>query len=277
MDKFLFLFIKDLKVLYILVRRLKSKGLKYTIMEDRHLPYRNSLVISNREGIKEIKKYRKFKKVKHLYSFINYDQYPNYDSLVIHIIRKIRGIESYYNLICSVDPGENNIGIAYFLDYSLLTTEIFHNKYDVLDNINLYTLSLKPNFLTIKIGRGNIKSMRDILFLFIDEDSDYQLEDQDAEILLVDEFGSSKKHKPKRYYEFGNQLRIIKENITQDEKAAIRIGLRKGEQLSYEQLEKIINRKIPIAELKRIQKLSRKKTQSKFSLSRNLAKRVYLG
>jgi uncharacterized membrane protein YjjP (DUF1212 family) len=65
--------------------------------------------------------------------------------------------------------------------------------------------------------------------------------------------------------------------ISRDEKAAIWIGIKEGHPISYEQLVKIINKDVPIHELKNIQRISRKISGGKYSLSLNQARKVYLG
>lgn len=277
MERFLFLFVRDLRVFYFLTKKLKAQGFEFSVFDEKYIPKRASVIVTDEEGKEEIENLPKFQKRSHHYEFIKYENYPNYATLIIQIIKKIRDIGQFYKLTCAIDPGQKNIGLAYFLDERLLNTELFHHSIDVIQNINLYTLSLKPTRFEIKIGRGNLKSMRDIVRLLLGSNEEYVLEQEDFEIMLVDERGSSQRHKPKNYYELSTRYSLIRENISRDEKAAIRIGLRPGERLDYDTLEQILNCQITSSDLKNIQRLSRRKTKGKYSLSRKLAKKVFLG
>lgn len=280
MDKFLFLYIKDLRIFYHLTKKLKSKGMEYSIFEGDYFPYRDTLIISDFEGIEEIKKNPRFKTINNLYEFINYDKYPNFNTLYVNILKEIKHIKQFSEMICAVDPGEENIGLAYFLDKKLLTTELVHNPLDVIENLNLYIYSLNPIRVLIKVGKGNLKSMRDVLLMILGNAKDGEPNDlpecNNLEIQLVDEEGSSQKKIVKNELnsqKFSNN----KITISRDEKAAIWIGIKEGHPISYEQLVKIINKDVPIHELKNIQRISRKISGGKYSLSLNQARKVYLG
>ena len=270
MDKILFLYLKDLKISYILIKKLDEKRIKWHILENlASIHHKDSLIISNNAGIAEIKVNDYFDAFSHYYDFLNYENFQNYDSLIIYILKGLWSIYEYSNLLCAIDPGQFNIGIAFFLDKKLICTEIVHEPSKVIEIINLYSYSLKPKYLSIKIGTGNDRSLRDIIRLFIATDNEYKLE-KNAKIYLVDEFGTSKK---KYYY----KKTFYDKNITNDEKAAITIGIRKGEILYSDTIKKILNKKANSSELKHIQHLSRKKSNGKISLSRELAENVYQG
>ncbi len=276
MDKNLLLFINDPKVFFIFSKKLKEKGIKWIGLESastlpNYIPKGGSVIVSESEGIENIKKEGIFGDAMRFYSFINYEKFPNFDSLLIHVIKKIRGIEIYSTLSCAIDPGQKNIGIAYFLDEKFLITEIMHRDIEVVERINFYILSLRPNKIKIKIGSGNLRSLRDLISLFLGNNME-----KDVELYLVNEYGTSKKRGPKFYYdEIPDNIDV--KNKSNDEIAAITIGLREGKILTFQNIEKILNKEAPKSELKHIQRLSRKESSGELSLSRKLAQEVYLG
>lgn len=280
MDKFLFLYIKDLRIFYHLTKKLKSRGMNYSIFEGEYFPYRDTLIVSDSEGIEEIKKNPKYKSIANLYEFLDYDKYPNFNTLYVNILREIRHIKEFSNMICAIDPGEENIGLAYFLDNKLLTTELVHNPLDVIDNLNLYIYSLNPVQVLIKIGKGNLKSMRDVLLMILgnsgEGDHNELPECNNLTIQLVDEEGSSQKKIIKKNLD-DQELSYNERSLSKDEKAAIWIGIREGAPISYDQLVKIMNKEVPLHELKNIQRISRKISGGQYSLSLNQARKVYLG
>ena len=133
-------------------------------------------------------------------------------------------------------------------------------------------MSFAPSEIEVKIGKGNLQSLRDILKVLTNEDNLIS----PIHIYLVDETGSSKQN--------GIHIQNIqafypgyKKSITRDEQAAIIIGYRTGEELTEYELEFVFNKEAQPAELKHIQRRSRKMSKGKLSLSRELANQVYLG
>ena len=58
--------------------------------------------------------------------------YPNFTSLILNVLRELYNIHEFTTLQVAIDPGQKDIGIAYFLDQTLIYTEIVHtaNKYE---------------------------------------------------------------------------------------------------------------------------------------------------
>ena len=112
---------------------------------------------------------------------------------------------------------------------------------------------LHQSEIEVKVGKGSLRSLRDTLKVLTDEESLIS----PIHIFLVDERGTSKQN--------GIHIQNInafypgyKKYITRDEQAAIIIGYRPGEELTHADLEFLFNKEAHSAELKHIQKLSRK-------------------
>jgi hypothetical protein len=134
---------------------------------------------------------------------------------------------------------------------------------------------LEPKIVEIKLGTGSLRSLRDVLRVLIGENNEIKLE-KDAQIYLVDESGSSKNNLLKYYYKDYQRIRGFPNfKKSKHEQAAITIGIREGVILSDP--ERILNKKAHRSELKHIQRQSRKKSNGKISLSRDLAKYIYTG
>ncbi|MHA1728441.1 MAG: hypothetical protein ACTSWY_06880 [Promethearchaeota archaeon] len=257
------------------MKKLKNLQIKWIVPKSvsslvTYIPYRNSVVVSDAEGIQEIQDYSLNEDFLRYYTFINYETFPNFDSLLINIIRELWDIKEYTTLLCAIDPGQKNTGIAYFLDRNLLTTEIVHENINVIERINLYIFSLKPDLIEIKLGTGNLQSLRELIRLILGYNKGVKII-KNADIYLINEFGTSKKN---TYY-YKNTF--YGKNISKDEKAAILIGIRSGNVLKGEDIKKIFNKKIHNSELKYFQNESRRKTNGELSLSRNLARKVVIG
>jgi hypothetical protein len=279
-DKNLLLFINDLKVFYFLSKKLKEKGIRWKTLDSAtslssYKQLKEAVIVSDYQGIQEIKRNSTFISEKRIFSFINYQNFPNFDILLINIIKELWGIGTFRSLLCSIDPGQKNIGIAYFLDRKLLFTEELFENEDIITRINLCILSLNPKIVEIKLGTGSLRSLRDVLRVLIGENNEIKLE-KDVQIYLVDESGSSKNNILKYYYKDYQRIRGFP-NIkkSKHEQAAITIGIREGVILSDP--ERILNKKAHRSELKHIQRQSRKKSNGKISLSRDLAKDIYTG
>lgn len=278
MDKNLLLYIKDLRVFYILSKKLKENGIRRTILENSSsLSYRPSVIVSDKSGISEIMDSPEFSDVKHLYTFINYNDFPNYNSLLISIVKSLRGIESFKIFTIGIDPGQASVGVAFFLDHNLLLTQLYNENNSLIEAMNLFILVLKPEIVKIKIGAGNLRSLRDLLRLLLGFNSDYNLDKKvNIHIELVDESGSSKRNNLKNHNR-KNKRRGYKRVLSSHEIAAMTIGIREGRRLTLEGIKKILNREPHQSELKHIQRVSRKKSSGKYSLSRELANDVYSG
>jgi len=272
-DKKLLLFIRDMKVFYILSRKLKEKRIIWSSLESvNSLQLKNSLIVTDNEGMEIIKQTKKYQNCVSLYSIIDYELHPNFTSLILNVLRELYDIHEFSTLLVAIDPGQKDIGIAYFLDNILIYTEIVHSAEKVIRRINMSAASFAPTEIEIKVGKGNLRSLRNILRALTDEDSLIS----PIHIFLVDERGSSKQ----------NGIHIqntnafypgYKKSITKDEQAAIIIGYRPGEELTDADLEFVFNKEAHAAELKHIQRSSRKVSNGKLSLSRELANEVYQG
>jgi hypothetical protein len=272
-NKKLLLFIQDMKVFYILSKKLKEKRLIWSSLESADsLPLKNSLIVTDKEGSKLIQSSKNFLNCSSMFSIIDYEIYPNFTSLILNVLRELYGIHNFSTLLVAIDPGQKDIGIAYFLDQTLIFTEIVHSPEKVIDRINISAVSFKPSEIDIKVGKGSIRSLRNMLRVLIDQENLIS----PLHIYLVDESGSSKQ----------NGIRIqnteafypgYKKSITRDEQAAIIIGYRPGEELSQLDIEYIFNKEAHLSELKHIQRVSRKKSNGKLSLTREMANEVYLG
>ena len=273
MDKKLLLFIRDMKVFYILSRKLKEKRIIWSTLESTDsLPLKNSLIVTDDEGMEIIKLSKRYQNCSSLFSIIDYELYPNFTSLILNVLRELYDIHEFSTLTVAIDPGQKDIGLAYFLDQTLIYTEIIHNSEKVIGRINMSAASFAPTEIEIKVGKGSIRSLRDILRVLMEDENLIS----PIHISLVDETGSSKQ----------NGIHIqntnafypgYKKSITRDEQAAIIIGYRPGEELTDAKLDHIFNKEAHTAELKHIQKLSRKISNGKLSLSRELANEVYNG
>jgi len=278
-DKNLLLFINDLKVFYFLSKKLKEKGIRWKILDSAaslssYKQLKGALIVSDYQGIQEIKKNEIYSSKKSLFTFTNYENFPNFDILLINIIKELWGIGSYNSLLVSIDPGQKNIGIAYFLDRKLLFTEGLFENEDIITRINLCILSFNPKIVIIKLGTGSLRSLRDVLRLLIGKNNEIKLE-KDVQIYLVDESGTSKKNL-KYYYKDYQRIRGFPNlKKSKHEQAAITIGIREGKILTDP--ERILNKKAHRSELKHIQRQSRKKSNGKISVSRDLSKDVYKG
>ncbi len=273
MDKKLLLFIRDMKVFYILSRKLKEKRIIWSSLESvDSLPYKNSLIVTDEEGRDIIKHHEKYQNCSSFYSIIDYEMYPNFTSLILNVLRELYDIHDYTTLQVGIDPGQKDIGIAYFLDQTLIYTETVHTADKVIDRINMSAASFAPSEIEVKIGNGSLRPLRDILKVLTEEDNLIS----PIYIYLVDESGSSKQNglyiqNTKAFYP------EYKKSITRDEQAAIIIGYRSGKELTEGDLEYIFSKEAQPAELKHIQRKSRKVSKGKLSLSRELANQVYLG
>ena len=279
MDKNLLLFINDLKVFYFLSKKLKEKGIRWKILDSAaslssYKQLKEAVIVSDYHGIQEIKRKSIDLSEKRLFSFIDYENFPNFDILLINIIKKLWGIGTFNSLLCSIDPGQENIGIAYFLDRKLLFTEELFENEDIITRINLCILSLNPKIVEIKLGTGSLRSLRDVLRVLIGENNEIKLE-KDVQIYLVDESGSSKNDLLKYYYKDYQRIRGSHFKKSKHEQAAITIGIREAVILSDP--ERILNKKAHRSELKHIQRQSRKKSNGKISLPMDLAKDIYTG
>lgn len=262
-----------MKVFYILARKLKEKRIIWSYLESVNaLPFKNSLIVTDNEGMEKIKQSENYQNCASLYSIIDYEVYPNFTSLILNVLRVLYDIHEFSTLLVAIDPGQKDIGMAYFLDSNLIYTETVHSKAKVISRINMSAASFAPTEIEVKVGKGSIRSLRDILRVLTDEDSLIS----PIHIFLVDEFGSSKQNgiyiqNTKAFYP------EYKKSITKDEQAAIIIGYRIGKELTASNLEFLFNKEAHSAELKHIQKLSRKISTGKLSLSRELANEVYRG
>ena len=277
---FLLLFINDLKVFYFLSKKLKEKGIRWktldsAILSSSYKHIKEIVIVSDYQGIQKINKNNIDRSENRYFTFINYENFPNFDILIINIIKELWGINTFNTLLVSIDPGQKNIGIAYFLDRKLLFTEELFEKEDIISRINLIILSLNPKNVEIKLGAGNLRSLRDVLRLVMDKNNEIKLE-KDVQILLVDEAGTSKKNLLKYYYKDYQKIRGFPNfKKSKHEQSAITIGIREGKILSDP--ERILNKKAHRSELKHIQRLSRKKSNGKISVSRDLSRDVYKG
>lgn len=262
-----------MKVFYILSRKLKEKRIIWSSLESADsLPMKNSLIVTDNEGSEIIKESEKYQNCSSMYSIMNYEVYPDFNSLLLNVLRELYGIQKFTTLMVAIDPGQRDIGIAYFLDQTLIYTEIVHSPEKVTHRINISVASFKPTDINLKVGRGSLRSLRDTLRVLTDEENLIQ----PMHIYLVDESGSSKQNgihiqNTQAFYPG------YKKSITRDEQAAIIIGYRPGEELNNADLEYIFNKEAHLAELKHIQRTSRKKSDGKLSLTRELANEVYQG
>ena len=147
MDKKLLLFIRDMKVFYILSRKLKEKRIIWSSLESvDSLPLKNSLIVTDEAGREIIKQHQNYQNCRSLYSIIDYEMYPNFTSLILNVLRELYNIHEFTTLQVAIDPGQKDIGIAYFLDQTLIYTEIVHTAEKVSGRINMSIMS----------GDGNI-------------------------------------------------------------------------------------------------------------------------
>ncbi|MHA1342063.1 MAG: hypothetical protein ACTSRZ_14710 [Promethearchaeota archaeon] len=283
MLKTLILHINDAKIFFNLQRKLHKKGIPFYMLDESRLPRFECLIVSDFEGINYFQHLPHFDERKNYFTFLNYENFPNYNILYINIIKSLRSIEDFDKLTCSIDPGEEYIGVAYFLDNYLLSTDVFYDLESMLENINLYILSLNPSLLEFKIGRGNSKPLRDTLNLFLNSNEkstlnkNFKIQFNAFNIYLVDERGSSKVKKPKEYYFQMQNYLYPTQRLSKHEKAAIIIGMREGLQLDLKSFQKILKRNFSLSEIKRTQDISRKKTNGLFSISREMALNVLEG
>ncbi|MHA1871049.1 MAG: hypothetical protein ACTSXF_08870 [Promethearchaeota archaeon] len=248
----------------------------------------------------EIQNSRKYLERKKLVKLVNTEDFPNFATLLITILKEINYIENINKFICGIDPGQKENGVAYFLNGILVKTRLFQDQSKIAEEIATFILVLKPEHIEIKVGKGNLKSLRDILEQLFRINDDFSIK-KDVKITLVDEYMSSKKpiltirdedlkdlrinknkKKSKNKSPRKTKINTFQENylklkISKHEKAAITIALRKGNEITPEDIEKIIYKTPNLAEIKNIQRLSRNKTNGKFSISRDLAKKIYNG
>ncbi len=262
-----------MKVFYILSKKLKEKRIIWSSLESADsLPLKSSLIVTDEEGIEIIEHEKKYQNCTTLYSLINYEMYPNFTSLILNVLRGLYDIREFSTLLVSIDPGQKNIGLAYFLDKTLIYTEIVHSAEKVIGRINMSAASFAPMEIEIKVGKGSIRSLRDVLKVLIEKESLIS----PIQIYLVDESGTSKQNGI--HIQNSNAFYPgYKKSITRDEQAAIIIGYRPGEELKDTDLEFIFNKEAQPSELKHIQRTSRKISNGKLSLSRELANEVYIG
>jgi len=282
MLKSLVLQINDARVFYNLQKKLKLKGIPFYILYKSKLPQSECLIVSDFEGIQQIQKLSFYQENNYLYTFLNYENFPNYKVLYIHIIKTLHSIDNFDKLTVAIDTGEKYIGVAYFLDNILLSTDIFYNLEEMIDYFNLYIMSLKPNLLEIKIGNGSVKPLRDTInhFLNLFNQSKEKLEfnnNLNFNIYLIDEEKTSCLNKPQSYYYQMQNYLYSSQKLSKHEKAAIMIGLRDGIILDFKSIEKIFNRKFTNAEIKRTQDISRRKTNGLYSISREMALQILEG
>ena len=144
-DKKLLLFIRDMKVFYILSRKLKEKRIIWSSLDSvDSLPLKNSLIVTDNEGMEIIKQSKKYQNCVSLYSIIDYELYPNFTSLILNVLRVLYDIHEFSTLLVAIDPGQKDIGIAYFLDNNLIYTEIVHRTEKVIGRINMGAASFAP-------------------------------------------------------------------------------------------------------------------------------------
>jgi len=263
-----------MKAFYLLSQKLKEKRLIWSSLESEDsLALKNSLIITDLEGMELIQKTKHYQDYSSLYSIIDYTKFSSFTSLILNVLRELHGIQEFTTLLVAIDPGQKNIGIAYFLDQTLIYTEIVHTAEKVIERINMCAESFQSNEIEVKVGRASLRSLRNILRVLTSRDEELF---SPIYIYLVDESGSNKQNgihilNVKAFYP------EYKKSITRDEQAAIIIGYRMGKELSDADLEHIFSIEAHTAELKHIQRASRKWSKGKLSLSLKLANEVYNG
>lgn len=151
---------------------------------------------------------------------INSDQ--SLDEIVLLTKQKLKFINEFNDLIIAIDPGSKTSGIAVFLDDGFIYCRDFYNIDHLLNYIQIAFSTFHHHQKIIKLGMGNSEITR----YFLDKLLTIQIQENNIQYFLVDEYGSS------NYKGNGSSSLLSKH-----ENAAILIGRRKGVLLTSAQLK----------------------------------------
>ncbi len=187
--KAIYILTENLNFFYKLNNGLKNKRIQFKILTfwDK-IPNIPSVILTTS---KESHQIEIVNKDTILLEFIDGDDINQYILKVLAVFRL--GYQDYDNLLFSIDPGLNHIGIVVFLDDYFLDSSTLTENSQVINYIKKYVDSIQqdnsnPLNLDIKFGRGLLETTQDLVNLALSTFSDIL----DMKLFLIDESNTSK-------------------------------------------------------------------------------------
>jgi len=226
--KAIYILTENLNFFYKLNNGLKNKRIQFKILTfwDK-IPNIPSIILTTS---KESDQIEIVNKDTILLEFIDGDDINQYILKVLAVFSL--GYQDYDNLLFSIDPGLNHIGIVVFLDDYFLDSSTLTENSQVITYIKKYVDSIQqdnsnPLNLDIKFGRGLLETTQDLVNLALLTFSDIL----NMKLFLIDESNTSK-------------IKISKQGkkFPKHEAAALILSFREGLEVNHQNYRTIFKK-----------------------------------
>ena len=216
----------DLNFFYRVNKLLNNKKLNFKILNfwDK-IPNIPSIILTTSRELNQISSKNE------LIDVIPYSPKENIEKYFFKVLAAYRlGYRDYEELIFSIDPGLNHIGLAVFLDDFYLNSQTILEKRNVVKDLILYEQSIQEDNskklnLIFKFGKG----LFEITKGFINDIFNYY-EEERVHVYLIDETNSSK-----------IRISCRGKKFPKHESSAIILAFRKGIEVNSDNYEKIVS------------------------------------
>ena len=231
--KAIYILTENLNFFYKLNNGLKNKRIQFRILTfwDK-IPNIPSVILTTS---KEANQIEIVNKDTILLEFIEGDDINQYILKVLAVFRL--GYQDYDNLLFSIDPGLNHIGIVVFLDDYFFDSSTLTENSQVIKYIQKLVYSIQqdntnPLSLDIKFGRSLLGTTQDLVNCALSTFSNIL----DMKVFLIDESNTSK-------------IKISKQGkkFPKHEAAALILSFREGLDVNYQNYRTIFKKKKQIA------------------------------
>ena len=218
--KTIYILTENLNFFYKINNGLKDKRVQFRILTfwDK-IPNIPSVILTT---AKESSQIEIVNKDTNLLEFIDGDDINQYILKVLAVFRL--GYQDYDNLIFSIDPGLNHIGIVVFLDDYFFDSSTLTDNSQVINYIKKYYDSIQqdntnPLSLGIKIGRGLLETTQNLVNRAFSTFSNIL----NMKVCLIDESNTSK-----------IKISFLGKKFPKHEAAALILSFREGLDVNYQ-------------------------------------------
>ncbi|MCJ7650640.1 MAG: hypothetical protein MUP85_18675, partial [Candidatus Lokiarchaeota archaeon] len=222
----IYILTENLNFFYKINNGLKEKRVQFRILTfwDK-IPNIPSVILTT---AKESSQIEIVNKDTNLLEFIDGDDINQYILKVLAVFRL--GYQDYDNLLFSIDPGLNHIGIVVFLDDYFFDSSTLTDKSKVINYIKKYVDSIQqdntnPLSLDIKFGKGLLETTQDLVNCAFSTFSNIL----EMKVFLIDESNTSK-------IKISNQGK----KFPKHESAALILSFREGLDVKYQNYKTIL-------------------------------------
>jgi hypothetical protein len=256
--KEVYIYTHDARLFYLLTRKLTNEKTVWIALNSfNEVPHwKNTLLITTQ---KDIIRYNPNFLSDIIVLKLSADM--NIEEMYLRIQQAFHRIHNINKITISIDPGSVETGVALFLNDIFMDSQICYNRNQLMQIIEQYFQIFPTHYKIIKIGHGYARNTRYLVTYFFSD----HFKEENVNFYKVNEYSSSQ-----------SSGMGFNKTISRHERAAISIGIRKGELITANNYQELFRINISRNAIRGIQAEARKIAKSR-TIAKSVAAEVYLG